>query len=81
MLIWITIIIGEQTVRKKVNKVKQIKNLRAVSTKRLYEMIDEINNERPDIDLDNPDMMAITYTYMLDYLMLDIVNELQRRGE
>ena len=61
--------------------MKQIKNLRAVSTKRLYEMIDEINNERPDIDLDNPDMMAITYTYMLDYLMLDIVKELKRRGE
>ena len=61
--------------------MKQIKNLRAVSTKRLYEMIDEINNERPDIDLDNPDMMVITYTYMLDYLMLDIVKELQRRGE
>ena len=60
--------------------MKQIKNLRAVSTKRLYEMIDEINNERPDIDLENPDMMAITYTYMLDYFMLDIVNELQRRG-
>lgn len=60
--------------------MKQIKNLRAVSTKRLYEILDEINNERPDIDLDNPDMMAITYTYMLDYFMLDIVNELQRRG-
>ena len=61
--------------------MKQIKNLRAVSTKRLYEMIDEINNERPDIDLDNPDMMAITYTYMLDYFMLDIVKELKRRGD
>ena len=61
--------------------MKQIKNLRAVSTIRLYEMIDEINNERPDIDLDNPDMMAITYTYMLDYFMLDIVNELKRRGD
>ena len=61
--------------------MKQIKNLRAVSTNRLYEMIDEINNERPDIDLDNPDMMAITYTYMLDYFMLDIVNELKRRGD
>ena len=61
--------------------MKQIKNLRAVSTNRLYEMIDEINDERPDIDLDNPDMMAITYTYMLDYFMLDIVKELKRRGE
>ena len=61
--------------------MKQIKNLRAVSTKRLYEILDEINNERPDINLDNPDMMAITYTYMLDYLMLDIVKELQRRGD
>ena len=61
--------------------MKQIKNLRAVSTNRLYEMINEINNERPDIDLDKPDMMAITYTYMLDYLMLDIVKELQRRGD
>ena len=61
--------------------MKQIKNLRAVSTNRLYEMIDEINNERPDIDLENPDMMAITYTYMLDYFMLDIVNELKRRGD
>ena len=61
--------------------MKQIKNLRAVSTKHLYEMIDEINDERPDIDLDEPDMMAITYTYMLDYLMLDIVKELERRGD
>ena len=61
--------------------MKQIKNLRAISTKRLYEMIDEINNERPDVDLDNPDMMAITYTYMLDYFMLDIVKELKRRGD
>ena len=61
--------------------MKQIKNLRAVSTKRLYEMIDEINDERPDVDLENPDMMAITYTYMLDYLMLDIVKELKRRGD
>ena len=61
--------------------MKQIKNLRAVSTNRLYEMIDEINDERPDIDLDNPDMMAITYTYMLDYFMLDIVKELKRRGD
>lgn len=61
--------------------MKQIKNLRAVSTKRLYEMIGEINDERPDIDLSNPDMMAINYTYILDYLMLDIVKELKRRGE
>ena len=61
--------------------MKQIKNLRAISTNRLYEMIDEINNERPDIDLENPDMMVITYTYMLDYFMLDIVKELQRRGD
>ena len=61
--------------------MKQIKNLRAVSTNRLYEMIDEINDERPDIDLDSPNMMAITYTYMLDYLMLDIVKELKRRGD
>ena len=61
--------------------MKQIKNLRAVSTNRLYEMIDEINDERPDVDLDNPDMAAITYTYMLDYLMLNIVKELQRRGD
>ena len=61
--------------------MKVIKNLRALSTKRLYEMIDEINIERPDIDLENPDMMAITYTYMLDYFMLDIVKELKRRGE
>ena len=61
--------------------MKQIKNLRAVSTKRLYEILDEINNERPDIDLDNPDMMAITYLFMLDNFMKDIVNELQRRGD
>ena len=61
--------------------MKQIKNLRAVSTKRLYEILDKINDERPDIDLDNPDMMAMTYTYMLDYFMLDIVKELQRRGD
>ena len=61
--------------------MKQIKNLRAVSTNRLYEIIDEINDERPDIDLDNPNMMAITYTYMLDYFMLDIVKELKRRGD
>ena len=61
--------------------MKQIKNLRAVSTKRLYEMIDEINSERPDVDLENPNMMTITYTYMLDYFMLDIVKELKRRGE
>lgn len=61
--------------------MKQIKNLRAVSTKHLYEILDEINNERPNIDLDNPDMMAIHYTFMLDYLMKDIINELQRRGE
>ena len=61
--------------------MKQIKNLRAVSTKRLYEMLDEINDERPEIDLENPDMMAIQYTFMLSYLMKDIVNELQRRGD
>ena len=61
--------------------MKQIKNLRAVSTKRLYEMLDEINDERPEIDLENPDMMAIHYTFMLDYLMKDIFNELERRGD
>ena len=61
--------------------MKQIKNLRAVSTKRLYEILDEINNERPEIDLDNPDMMAIHYTFMLDYFMKDIFNELERRGD
>ena len=61
--------------------MKQIKNLRAVSTKRLYEILDKINDERPDIDLDNPDMMAITYLFMLDNFMKDIVNELQRRGD
>ena len=61
--------------------MKQIKNLRAISTNRLYEMIDEINNERPDINLVNPDMMAITYLFMLDNFMKDIVNELQRRGD
>ena len=61
--------------------MKQIKNLRAVSTKRLYEMLDEINNERPDINSDNPDMMAITYLFMLDNFMKDVVNELQRRGD
>ena len=61
--------------------MKQIKNLRAVSTKRLYEILDEINSERPEIDLDNPDMMAITYLFMLDNFMKDIVNELQRRGD
>ena len=61
--------------------MKQIKNLRAVSTKRLYEMLDEINNERPEINLENPDMMAIHYTFMLDYLMKDIFNELERRGD
>ena len=61
--------------------MKQIKNLRAISTKRLYEILDEINNERPDINLDNPDMMAVTYLFMLDNFMKDIVNELQRRGD
>lgn len=61
--------------------MKQIKNLRAVSTKRLYEILDEINNERPEINLENPDMMAIHYTFILDYLMKDIFNELQRRGD
>ena len=61
--------------------MKQIKNLRAVSTKRLYEILDKINDERPDIDLNNPDMMAITYLFMLDNFMKDIVNELQRRGD
>ena len=61
--------------------MKQIKNLRAVSTERLYEILDKINDERPDIDLDNPDMMAITYLFMLDNFMKDIVNELQRRGD
>ena len=61
--------------------MKQIKNLRAVSTKRLYEILDEINNERPEMDLENPDMMAIHYTFMLDYLMKDIFNELDRRGD
>ena len=61
--------------------MKQIKNLRAVSTKRLYEILDKINDERPDINLENPDMMAITYLFMLDNLMKDIVNELQRREE
>lgn len=61
--------------------MKQIKNLRAVSTKRLYEILDKINDERPDINLDEPDMMAITYLFMLDNFMKDIVNELQRRGD
>ena len=61
--------------------MKQIKNLRAVSTNRLYEILDKINDERPDINLDNPDMMAITYLFMLDNFMRDIVNELQRRGD
>ena len=61
--------------------MKQIKNLRAVSTNRLYEILDKINDERPDIDLDKPDMMAITYLFMLDNFMKDIVNELQRRGD
>ena len=61
--------------------MKQIKNLRSVSTNRLYEILDKINDERPDIDLDNPDMMAITYLFMLDNFMKDIVNELQRRGD
>ena len=61
--------------------MKAIKNLRALSTKQLYEMIDEINSERPIVDLEKPDMMAITYTYMLDYFMLDIIKELKRRGE
>ena len=61
--------------------MKQIKNLRAVSTKRLYEILDEINNERPDIDLDNPDMNAIRYTFMLDYFKKNIFKELDRRGE
>ena len=61
--------------------MKQIKNLRAVSTNRLYEILDKINDEKPDIDLDNPDMMAITYLFMLDNFMKDIVNELQRRGD
>ena len=61
--------------------MKQIKNLRAVSTKRLYEILDEINHERPEINLENPDMMAIHYTFMLDYLMKDIFNELETRGD
>ena len=61
--------------------MKQIKNLRSVSTNRLYEILDKINDERPDINLDNPDMMAITYLFMLDNFMKDIVNELQRRGD
>ena len=61
--------------------MKQIKNLRAVSTNRLYEILDKINDERPDINLDNPDMMAVTYLFMLDNFMKDIVNELQRRGD
>ena len=61
--------------------MKQIKNLRAVSTNSLYEILDKINDERPDINLDNPDMMAITYLFMLDNFMKDIVNELQRRGD
>ena len=61
--------------------MKQIKNLRAVSTNRLYEILDKINDERPDINLDNPDMMAITYLFMLDNFMKDIVNELQRRRD
>ena len=61
--------------------MKQIKNLRAVSTKRLYEILDKINDERPEINLENPDMMAITYLFMLDNFMKDIVNELQRRGD
>ena len=61
--------------------MKQIKNLRAISTNRLYEILDKINDERPDINLDNPDMMAITYLFMLDNFMKDIVNELQRRGD
>ena len=61
--------------------MKQIKNLRSVSTNRLYEILDKINDERPSIDLDNPDMMAITYLFMLDNFMKDIVNELQRRGD
>ena len=61
--------------------MKQIKNLRAVSTNRLYEILDKINDERPEINLDNPDMMAITYLFMLDNFMKDIVNELQRRGD
>ena len=61
--------------------MKQIKNLRAVSTNRLYEILDKINDERPEIDLEKPDMMAITYLFMLDNFMKDIVNELQRRGD
>ena len=61
--------------------MKQIKNLRAVSTKRLYEILDEINNERPEIDLENPDMKAIHYTFMLDYFKKNIFNELERRGD
>ena len=61
--------------------MKQIKNLRSVSTNRLYEILDKINDERPDINLDNPDMMAITYLFMLDNFMKDIVNELHRRGD
>ena len=61
--------------------MKQIKNLRAVSTNSLYEILDKINDERTDINLDNPDMMAITYLFMLDYFMKDIVNELKRRGD
>ena len=61
--------------------MKQIKNLRAVSTNHLYEILDKINDERPEINLDNPDMMAITYLFMLDNFMKDIVNELQRRGD
>ena len=61
--------------------MKQIKNLRAISTNRLYEMLDEINDERPDVDLEKPDMMKLQYLFMLDYFMKDIFNELQRRGD
>ena len=61
--------------------MKQIKNLRAVSTKRLYEILDEINNERPEIDLENLDMKAIQYTFMLGYFKKNIFNELERRGD
>lgn len=61
--------------------MKPIKNLRALNTKRLYEMLEELENEKPDINLNNPDMIALNYLFMLDFIKKDILKELKRRGE
>lgn len=62
--------------------MKPIKNLRALSTKRLYEILDELENEKPDIDLavENKDMYALHYIFFIDRFRSDIFKELNRRG-